>query len=51
MLAHKINTKIFMVMHFLDINQNIQVRQKWVKPNTERSTVKKSRKVWSIYNA
>ncbi len=51
MLAHKMNTKILMFMHFVDINQNIQVWQKCVKPKTERSTVKKSRKVWSIYNA
>lgn len=35
MLAHKINTKIFMF-------QNIQAWQKWVKPNTERPTVKKA---------
>lgn len=34
-----------MVMHFLDINQNIQAWQKLVKPTTERSTVNKSSKV------
>lgn len=38
MLEHKINKMIFMVAC-------MQVWQKWVKTNTERSTVNKSSKV------